>query len=308
MSTNTLAHGSTAVAAAAGRSLGIRKRPNSFTPLAKSTFIIVGAMGSGKSHLIESIPRCLRINTDLRVLSSGHPNCDSWPYIDNGQPIGVDGQPVQLDWKKLVGMKDLLVADSAAGAARTYDTVVLDTADSTLDFLKAWACETFGKASFRDIDGRQAFPAMAQELYNNFIRPLRACGYGVGLTAHVVSKTQFADEKPIGQMEDLRLSSSFWSLLAPPCDAVFRCEGATVQEVVKKVQELPNGQKREVATQVETRKVMLHSEDPRLPNFLKIMYSQFFPKAWRVPAAAAWASLEAEYRKAAELAGVVAKG
>jgi len=298
---NTLATG--APAAAKGRTLGIRKKPNSFTPLARSTFIIMGPMGSGKSHLIESIPRCLRINTDLRVLSGGEPLCDSWPYIDKGTAIDHNGQPIQLDWKKIVGIKDLLLADASA-ANRAYDTVVLDTVDSTLDLLKMWACETFGKPNFRDIDGRQSYPAMAQELYNNFVRPLRAAGYGVGITAHVVSKTQFADEKPIGQMEDLRLSSSFWHLLAPPCDAILRCEGATVQEVVKKTQELANGQKREIPVTVESRKVLLYTQDPRLPAFLKIMYSQHFPQTWRVPAVGAWAALEAAYREAAVLAGV----
>lgn len=301
---NTLATGPTQ-ATSIGRSLGIRKRPGSFTPLAKSTFIIVGAMGSGKSHLVESIPRCLRINTDLRVISSGNPQCDSWPYISEGVPIGADGQPVQLDWEKITNMVDLLVADAGNPKTRAYDTVVLDTGDSALDLLKAWACKTFGKTNFRDIDGRQSYPAMAQELFNRFMRPLRSMGYGVGVTAHVVSKTQFADEKAIGQMEDLRLSSSFWALLAPPCDAILRCEGITAQEVIQVPQTLPSGQVRTLPKNVETRKVTLHTEDSRLPNFLKIMYSQHFPKTWRVPTTDAWAALESEYRRAAELAGVV---
>lgn len=285
------------------KALGIRTLPNSFTPLARTTCLILGAMGSGKSLLVEGIPRSFRINTDLRSCSSGTPKADTWPFVKGGTPIGLNGQPIKLTWTEIVRVVGQLVAMSK-DPDRPYDTVILDTVDTTIALLKEWFCKENNISSVIDADPRKAYPKMAEEFERNFLAPLRAAGYGVIFTAHIIMNTQFADEKTTGQMEDLRISNTFRAAVCPPADMICRLEPVQAVENVPFVQKLPGGGERTVSKSVQVTKVNLLVRDPRLPNFLKMSYSSKFPQPWVVPEVDAWTLLEEAYKNAAVASGV----
>lgn len=306
----TLAHG---VPATQRMGLGIRTRPNSFTPLARGISLITGAMGSGKSYLLESLDRLLRMNLDLRPNTSAKPLCDTYPFIDNGTAIGPHGNPVFLSWDdnddSICATVRTLVAQAKTPDTKLYDTIAWDTVDQMLPLAKQIVAKRANKSSFREMDGRQAWDILGETIYNDIIQPLRDAGYGLCMTAHIISAQAFVDEKPAGQYEDLRLSASIRKIITPPCNMICRIEAVDVIERRKQPQEyqaVPGGpmQKRMVDVDVPVKKVLLLTKDHRLPNFLKITYSSKFPNPIPLPETDPWAFLEAAYMQAAKDSGV----
>mgnify|MGYP001163226903 CR=1 FL=1 len=291
--------------------LGIRTRPNSFTPLRRGISLITGAMGSGKSYLIESLARCLRINLDLRPNTSANPLCDTYPFIDNGTAIGPSGSPVFLNWDdnetSICALVKTLVEQAKSPHTRLYDTIAWDTIDQMLPIAKIIVARRANKPNFRDLIGWTGWDLLGETIYNDIIQPLRDSGYGLIMTAHIITSTAFADEKATGQFEDLRISASIRKIITPPCNMICRVEPVetTERRKIEQQYQTPQGpQKRLVDVDTPIKKVLLLTKDSRLPNFLKITYSSKFPNPLALPENSPWDFLEAAYSQAAKDSGV----
>ena len=256
-------------------------------------------MGSGKSYLIESLPRCLRINFDTRPCTSGNPLCDTWPYVDNGVPLDTNGNPLIISVENSIEVVSQLIAQATL-PNRPYDTICYDTIDALFTLLKPLiAKRDFGADSITKVDARHSYPKIAEEIYYKFILPLRNVGYGIVFNSHVVSNTVFTDEKATGQVEDLRIPPSIRNAIVPSCDMICRLEGVEGIRKVDRPQKNPDGTiLRVLKVDEKYKETLLYTKDPRLPNFLKIGYSSKFPNPLTLPSLHPWQFLEATYRAA----------
>jgi len=196
MPTQTLASGKTPAKDKYGK-FGIRDHDEVVSP--RFMFgVIVGEGGAGKTSMFLDHPGALIINTDLHSIPKSSPTstaaCAFWPVINQkGQCIDEGGKSFRLSWNSIVALKDRLLNAAAKDLPRP-ETIVLDTLPPTV--MMARQAYAIGKG-YTDWEAmpagnprRTAYGAI-YDSYIDFVQDLRSAGYGVFITAHLL--TQYFD-------------------------------------------------------------------------------------------------------------------
>jgi len=275
-------------------------------PLERLFGHIFGRANSGKTSLFSGYPGALIINCDGS--STPVPSADAPPPVaqffpgfnDAGQPVGVDGQSLILNWAAIEKLRDSLIEAAVANRPRPT-TIVLDSVMSAMALIKAHLVEIDKVKPNRqhvkewtDLHGEAAWESLYSRLaqFASSLLP----HYGVWFITHLSDKFR-TDGGVERKVLELTTPPGFLPRFNPLFELAIGTEARLspkTEETVTMFQGKPLINK----VTVMNKKVFLTGETPDLVNIYKHRIA--LPISLELPPGKEWDTLAEAYRKAAE--------
>lgn len=300
--------------------------------------MIVGRSGKGKSYFLQDCPNAFIINTDLSSTpgKGKKPRASIWPGLrSDGTPVEPNptapsdpeqGIPVKLTWKRVLEIRDSLIAMAKDNYAHRPRVVVLDTVDTALDLVRDYLVETAPpfkdgrkRTSFRDLNGKTAWPDAYDQIMH-LARDLREAGYGFYFVAHLTDK--YENESDLGTSSanevvssdgpsrtlirnTLQMSRGFQGRIEPLCELIGVVTAKNETHTEDKPMKMPNGDPifdpatKQPRMQKVTREVQRHYLSFSPIEFAGVVKKRVpLPDAIPLDADAPWDSFDNAYRSA----------
>jgi len=239
--TQTLEHGKT-IAQKYGKLRGVGGGIFMCPPLHNQLMVIGGASSSGKSALLQSCPDAYIFNTDLSGVTTPTYRATMWPGFDTeGNPAeganpgeqdsyedkelsDQQGFPVHLKrvkatWNAFLEQKKILEQMADDNDPARPKIIVIDTLTTCIRMCKPWVTEYFGKQTFGELHGQQAWGTIYDHLLDFGIE-LHSKGYGVCYVVHFGDKIEGEGEHRRYIENVPTISDKLWNRIYPVCSFV----------------------------------------------------------------------------------------
>lgn len=204
---------------------------NRTTSASRARVLLLGEGGVGKTSMFRDHPGALILSFDLSPLpvipGAVPPVWSVFPSRDDtGQAIGPNG-PVEMNYELFIEMKNTLIQAAIRKQPRP-ETIAFDSINGAIPFLQNWIVRKMGKTSWKELDGRDAWGIVYDEIAA-YGRDLNAHGYGFYWIGHVKPEDIVMGEN-VHKTYELAISDKVFGRIHPSADEVL---GVSMERMVR---------------------------------------------------------------------------
>lgn len=278
-------------------------------PPGKIAGFIFSLPGCGKSNFMQSNPDAYIFNLDLSSTTTSDPQAAIWPVLSptTGEVLDSTSTPMVLTQEKIQEKVDLLCEMATKNEPRP-STICFDSVTAWLSILTPWivrnaiplglrSMDRGPATSWRELEGKAAWDLSYSTIVETMLK-LRAHGYGVYLTGHIVKSKVAIGPDLFTQEFELTMGPGLWKRLIP------HFEISALIDRVSETESYEEDQTQEIRGVKSTRKVRktrpverhyLHVKRSDLDGVMK---SRVPLPPILLPEKGAWAAFASAYCKA----------